>query len=181
MRTNKHWQLNEWNVVADLSWASKDRSHTALWNVVWAKLHICTWTKIELFWNICLPISSANQNPKPELVLLLLLLPFSSPLSRFLHWLQTSITQSFVKLEHFLRPFLKTRSHDGSAHTFRSSLWLLEVPQKGVKKIIFWHFLTTFFGTFGLREGLKKIKKLAFDKLDRTPPPPSPQVGSRNF
>ena len=27
----------------------------------------------------------------------------------------------FLKLEHFLRPFLKTSKHDGSAHTFRSS------------------------------------------------------------
>ena len=71
-----------------------------------------------------------NQNPKPELV------PSSSSsspssTSHFLHWLQTSITQSFVKLEHFLRPFLKTRSQDGSAHTFRSSLQFLEVPLKG--------------------------------------------------
>ena len=46
----------------------------------------------------------------------------------------TSITQSFLKLEHFLRPYLKTRSHDGSAHTSGSSLRFLEVPQKGVLK-----------------------------------------------
>ena len=36
------------------------------------------------------------------------------------------------KLEHFLRPFLKTRSHNGSVHTFGSSHRFLEVPQKGV-------------------------------------------------
>ena len=35
--------------------------------------------------------------------------------------LDPSLTQSFVKLEHFLMPFFQTRSHDGSAHTFRSS------------------------------------------------------------
>ena len=67
--------------------------------------------------------------------LLLLLLP-SSPPSRFLHRLQTSITRSFIKLECFLRPFLKTRSHDESAHAFKSNLRFLEVPQKGVKKNI---------------------------------------------
>ena len=49
-----------------------------------------------------------------------------------LHWLQTSITQSFLKLEHFLRPFLKTRNHDSSAHTFGSSHIFLEVAQNGV-------------------------------------------------
>ena len=38
----------------------------------------------------------------------------------------------FLKLELFLRPSLKTRSHDGSAHTFKSSPRYLEVPQKGV-------------------------------------------------
>ena len=64
----------------------------------------------------------------------LLLLPISI---MFLHQLQTSITQSFIKLEYFLRPFLRTRSHDGSAHTFRSSLQFLEVAQKGVLKNIF--------------------------------------------
>ena len=70
----------------------------------------------------------------------------SSPLSRFfLHQLQTSITQSFVKLEHFLRPFLKTRSHNRSAHTFRSSLWFLKVPQKWVLKNYFLTFLNHIF------------------------------------
>ena len=42
----------------------------------------------------------------------------------FLHQLQTSITHSFFKLEHFLRPFFLT---------FRSIHIFLEVPQKGVK------------------------------------------------
>ena len=40
--------------------------------------------------------------------------------SRFLAILAIKMAE-FLKLEHFLRPFLKTRSHDGSAHTFRSS------------------------------------------------------------
>ena len=55
---------------------------------------------------------------KPSLVL-----PFPPPPppSRFLHRLQTSITWSIIKLECFLRPFLTTRSHDKSAHTFKSS------------------------------------------------------------
>ena len=47
----------------------------------------------------------------------------------------------FLKLEHFLRPFLKTRSHDRSAHTFRSSHQFLEVPQKGVLE----NYLLAFF------------------------------------
>ena len=33
--------------------------------------------------------------------------------------LLSSITQSFVKLEHFLKPFLKTRSHDGICSYFQ--------------------------------------------------------------
>ena len=52
----------------------------------------------------------------------------------FLHQLQTSITQSFNKLECFLWPFLRSRSYDGSAHTFRSRIQLLEVPKKALKK-----------------------------------------------
>ena len=77
-------------------------------------------------------VFNCNPSKKPSLVLLL---PFPSPPpppSRFLHRLQTSITWSIIKLECFLRPFLTTRSHDESAHTFKSSLWFLEVPQKGV-------------------------------------------------
>ena len=64
------------------------------------------------------------------------LLPFPSllPFVTFLHWLQTSITRSFIKLESFLIPFIRTRRHDESAHTFGSSHWFLEVPQKGVLK-----------------------------------------------
>ena len=34
-------------------------------------------------------------------------------------------------LEHFLRPFLKTRNHDRSAHTFSSSHIFLEIPEGG--------------------------------------------------
>ena len=79
-----------------------------------------------LFWLWLTILIFGNQNPKPKLVS-----SSSPPLSHFLHWLQTSITQSFCKLEHFLWPFLKTRSHDRSAHTFESSLRFLEVPQKG--------------------------------------------------
>ena len=85
-----------------------------------------------------------SQNPKPEMV------PSPSP-SRFLHQLQTS----FVKLEHLLRPFLKTRSQDGSAHTFRSSLRFLDVPLKGVTKMIVWHFFTTFLTCLVLSDPLK--------------------------
>ena len=68
----------------------------------------------------------------------------------FLHQLQTSITQSFIELEYFLILFLRTRSHDGSAHTFRSSLRFLEVPQKGVLKNDFLAFLKHIFDMFGL-------------------------------
>ena len=79
------------------------------------------------------PIRTPNPSWSPSS------LPF--PLSCFLHWLQTSITQSFIKLESFLIPFLITRGHDESAHTFRSSHWFLEVPQKGVLKKWFLVFL----------------------------------------
>ena len=48
----------------------------------------------------------------------------------------------FLKLELFLRPFLKIRSHDRSAHTFGSSHRFLEVPQKGVLILIFLIFLS---------------------------------------
>ena len=46
---------------------------------------------------------------------------------------------AFLKLELFLRPSLKTRSHDGSAHTFRSSHRFLEVGKV---------FLNYYFGHF---------------------------------
>ena len=48
----------------------------------------------------------------------------------------------FFKLELFLRSSLKTRSHDGSAHIFRSIQRFLEVPQKGVSTNIFLVFLS---------------------------------------
>ena len=46
-------------------------------------------------------------------------------------------------LEHFFRPFLKTRSHDRSAHTFGSSHRFLEVPHKGVLNKLFVGILFT--------------------------------------
>ena len=62
-----------------------------------------------------------------------------------LHWFLVILAlkmAEFFKLEHFLRPFIKTRSHDGSAHTFRSSHQFLEVPQIAFfNKLISWHFL----------------------------------------
>ena len=86
------------------------------------------------------------------------LLPF--PPSRFLHRLQTSITRSIIKLECFLRPFLKTRSNDESAHTFKSSLRFLEVPQKGVlKKLVFCIFLPHFLTRLVLSDPLKLFQK----------------------
>ena len=48
----------------------------------------------------------------------------------FWHILTIKITD-FLKLELFLRPSLKTRKHDGSAHTFGCSQRFLEVPQEG--------------------------------------------------
>ena len=99
------------------------------------------------------------QNPKPELVPSSPPLP-SSPPSRFLHRLQTSITRSIIKLECFLRPFFKTRSHDESAHTFKSSLRFLEVPQKGVfKKLFFCIFLPHFLTRLVLSDPLKLFQK----------------------
>ena len=85
------------------------------------------------------------QSPKPELVLLPFpSLPFFPSPSHFLHQLQTSITQSFFKLECFLRPFLKTRSHDRSAHTFGPSLQFVKVPQK----VFFIYFVVVVVGIF---------------------------------
>ena len=56
-----------------------------------------------------LNVAASEPWPKSKLVLLL---PFFSSVT-FLYQLQTSITQLFLKPEHFLRLFLKTRSHDG--------------------------------------------------------------------
>ena len=77
-----------------------------------------------------------------------------------LNQLQTSITRSFIKLECFLRPFLKTRSHDESAHTFKSSLRFLEVPQKGVlKKLFFAFFYHIFLHVWSYTDPLKLFQK----------------------
>ena len=104
--------------------------------------------------HVCLFISKRKTEPGPPL-------SFFPPPSRFLHRLQTSITRSFIKLECFLRPFLKTRSHDESAHTFKSSLRFLEVPQKGVlKKLFVCIFFTTFFYMFGLIGSVKTFSKV---------------------
>ena len=70
--------------------------------------------------------------------------PWQSMLS-CLHWFQTSITQSFFKLEHFLWPFLKTRNHDGSVHACRSSHIFLEVHQNMALK-----YLLTFLTKLGV-------------------------------
>ena len=103
-------------------------------------------------------LKTLNPSKKPSLVL-----PSSSssPPSGFLHRLQTSITRSIIKLECFLRPFLKTRSNDESAHTFKSSLRFLEVPQKGVfKKLFFCIFLPHFLTRFGLIGSVKTFSKV---------------------
>ena len=47
----------------------------------------------------------------------------------------------FLKLKYFLRPFFKTRSHDGSEHTYRIQS---QCPKKGFKKDLL-AFFTTFF------------------------------------
>ena len=54
-----------------------------------------------------------------------------------LHQLQHQLLSIFFMLEHFFRPFLKTRSYDRSAHTFGSSHRVLEVPHKGILNKIF--------------------------------------------
>ena len=69
-----------------------------------------------------------NQNPKPELVLQL---PCCCSITFFTS--TSNINYSvFFMLEDFLRPFLKTRSHDRSAHTFGSSHIFFKVPHKGI-------------------------------------------------
>ena len=61
-------------------------------------------------------LNVAASEPWPKSKLVLLLSFFSSV--TFLYQLQTSITQLFLKPEHFLRLFLKTRSHDGYTDFF---------------------------------------------------------------
>ena len=69
------------------------------------------------------------------------LFPFFSSITLFTLISNNNYSVIF-KLEHFLGPFLKTRSHYGSAHTLRSSLQFLEVSQKrGFKKIFCLAFL----------------------------------------
>ena len=55
---------------------------------------------------------------------------------------------------------MKTRSHDGSANTFGSSLQILEVPQNGIFLIFFLAFFITFFDTFGLIGSVKTFSKV---------------------
>ena len=132
---------------------------SAVWQIgtmdgCWTDVKCLSWGHIACHW--------PNQNPKPELV------PSSSPPplpspppSRFLHRLQTSITRSIIKLECFLRPFLKTRSHDESATYFQIQSPIFgSAPKRGFKKIIFLHFFTTFFYTFGLIGSVKTFSKV---------------------
>ena len=84
-----------------------------------------------------------------------MLVPSPSPLLHHIFTSTSNINNSFIKLECFLGPFLRPRSHDGSAHTFRSSLRFLEGPKRFFL-MIFWHFLTTFFDMFGLIGSVKK-------------------------
>ena len=83
-----------------------------------------------LFMRICLkyvmkiPFSISETQTRAVFLLLLLLLCHVF----YINFKQQLL--SFFKLEHFLRPFLTTRSHVGSAHTFGFSLQFLEVLQK---------------------------------------------------
>ena len=72
--------------------------------------------------------AAMNQNPKPKLVLLL---PCCCSITFFTSTSNINYTVFFM-LEHFFWQFLKTRSYDRSAYTFRSSHRFLEVPHKGV-------------------------------------------------
>ena len=59
----------------------------------------------------------------------------------------------FLKLEHILKPFVKTRSHDGSAHTFGSSHCFFGSAQKSFFLImIYWHFFYS--GMYNLKLNL---------------------------
>ena len=83
-------------------------------------------------------VTTTSEPQTRAVFLLLLLLCFHIFYIDFKH----QLLKYFFKLEHFLRQYFKTRSHDRSAHTFGSSLWFLEVPQKGVLKnemCIFYH------------------------------------------
>ena len=73
--------------------------------------------------------AAMNQNPKPKLVLLL---PCCCSITYFTSTSNINYFLLFFMLEHFFRPFLKTRSYDRSAHTFGSSHRFLEVPHKRV-------------------------------------------------
>ena len=68
-----------------------------------------------------------------------------------------------LKLAHFLRPFLRTWSHDGSAHTYGSNHQFLEVPQKGVYKNDFLAFFLPKWGDLiGSTKTHLKILNLAW-------------------
>ena len=93
----------------------------------WRKKSLCTGMGGE--GEIIVHNAAMNQNPKPKLVLLL---PCCCFITFFTSTSNINYFVLFFMLEHFFRPFLKTRSYDRSAHTFRSSHRCLEVPHKGV-------------------------------------------------
>ena len=91
----------------------------------WRKKSLCTGMGGEK--SLC--NAAMNQNPKPKLVLLL---PCGCSITFFTSTSNINYLLLFFMLEHFFRPFFKTRSYDRSAHTFGSSHRFLEVPHKGV-------------------------------------------------
>ena len=71
---------------------------------------------------------------------------------------------AFFKLAHFSKPFLKTRRHDRSAHTFGSSHQFFEVLQKGfLKTLFFLHFFTKVVAL--IRSTKTQFKNLKFDMV----------------
>ena len=122
-------------------------------------LKLTIYIPVFLFLYSCIPISIRTPNPSwspPPL----LLLPYDPP-SCFIHRLQTSITQSFIKLECFLRPFLKLEAMT-NLHIHLdpvSDFW--KCPKKFFFSSFFLlNFLTSFFDTFGLIGSVKTFSKV---------------------
>ena len=86
-------------------------------------------------------------------------------------------------LEHFFRPFLKTRSYDRSAHTFGSSHRFLEVPHKWVLNKWFVGIFYTYTVTLTLLPGGRGVLSGGPEGRSRWPkatsPPQELEVGAR--
>ena len=83
---------------------------------------------------------------------------FPSVLSHFYIKFKHQLLSIFLSLNTLKYLFLKTRSHDGSVHTFGSSYQFLEAPPKKGFKNYYLTFLTNGVKSDPLKFNLKNIK-----------------------